>query len=200
MGVVDEDSFRSGIASLRAACHRSTAGIHDPFPGTTKRRVDKVARPRPARPVACQIDRRARGRKTPPAPLRFALEGRPMTKEILGALGWSTVALLAAAALPACDDTKATCEKMCGKVKECVPAAIEDAMKSVPAGAGALGDTLKEKMKAELDKAADECKKQCGGEGGKEITDADKKKIGEVKKCMDKDCKDFMKCMETAMK
>ncbi len=102
------------------------------------------------------------------------------------------------ATLASCDDSKAVCKKMCAKMKECVPQQIDEATKKVPAGAGKMLEGLKEKMKKEFEKAAAECTKSCD-EGGK-VTAKDKKSIGKVKKCLDKPCGEYMKCMEAAMK
>lgn len=118
-------------------------------------------------------------------------------KIVIGAIGWATVLALTVG-LTSCDDSKATCEKMCTKVEECVPEQVKEMTKNLPAGAEKMAKEMKEKMLKELEKSAAECKKKCG-EGGK-VSDADKKKIGKVKACLDKDCKDFMKCMEDTMK
>jgi len=119
-------------------------------------------------------------------------------KTVIGAIGWASIVALAVG-LTSCDDTKATCEKMCAKVKECVPEQIKEMTKNLPAGAEKMAKEMKEKMEKELEKGADECKKKCG-EGDVKVSDADKKKIGKVKACLGKDCKDFMKCMDDSMK
>jgi hypothetical protein len=115
-------------------------------------------------------------------------------KTMMGAMGWITVVVLAGS-LGACDDTKATCEKMCNKMGECMPAQVDEAMKSLPAGAEGMKDEMKKKMEESFKKAVDECKSKCG-EDGKEISESEKKKIEKAKECLDKDCNEFVTCIE----
>lgn len=116
-------------------------------------------------------------------------------KTMIGAMGWLAVVATMAGLVGACDDTKATCEKMCNKMGECMPAQVDEAMKSLPAGAEAMKDKMKKQMEEGFKKAVDECKVKCG-EDGKELSDEDKKKIEKAKECLDKDCKEFIACIE----
>lgn len=118
-------------------------------------------------------------------------------KTVIGALGWAAVVALTYG-LSSCDDTKATCEKMCGKMGECLPAQIDELTKSLPAGNDEMASKMKEEMKKKLEEGVQECKKKCEDPG--EVKAEDKDKIKKVKECLDKDCKDFMKCLETSMK
>ncbi len=118
-------------------------------------------------------------------------------KTVIGALGWATIVAMTIG-LSSCDDTKGTCKKMCGKMGECLPAQIDELTKSLPAGSEEMAKNMKEEMEKKLKEGVDECNKKCDDPG--EVKAEDKEKIGKVKECLDKDCKDFMKCMETAMK
>lgn len=105
-------------------------------------------------------------------------------------MGWALVISTIMVA-GACDDTKATCEKMCNKMGECMPAQVEAATKSLP---GDLGDEAKKKMEEGFKQAVDECKATCDQE--KEVTEAEKTKIAKAKECLDKDCAEFISCIE----
>ena len=91
----------------------------------------------------------------------------------------------------ACDDTNATCEKMCNKMGECMPAQVEAATKSLP---GDIWEEAIKKMEVGFKKAADECKATCDQQ--KEVSDAEKEKIAKAKECLDKDCAEFISCIE----
>ena len=73
-------------------------------------------------------------------------------KIMIGAIGWATILGLFVG-LSGCDDTKKTCEAMCAKVKECLPAQLDAATKSLPEGAGDVAEKMKEEIKKKLEEA-----------------------------------------------
>jgi hypothetical protein len=117
----------------------------------------------------------------------------------IGLTGWSLV-VASMLTLGACDNTKATCEKMCSKMKECLPAQIDEAKKGLPAGAeGAMADKMLEGMKQGFEKAAEECTKSCGDADALKGK-LDGAKLDKIKACLDKDCKEYGKCLAEAAK
>jgi len=117
-------------------------------------------------------------------------------KTLIGAFGWA-ICVVMTIGLSSCDDTKATCTKMCSKMTECLPAQLKKATEALPGGGGEIAKKMEEEMKKEFEKSAEECKKKC--DDG-DIKDTDKKEIEKVKACLDKDCDGFMKCLEQAAK
>ena len=115
-------------------------------------------------------------------------------KTLIGAFGWATLVALTVG-LASCDDTKATCTKMCSKMGECVPEQLKEITKNLPGGS----EKMAEEMEKQLKKGIEECKETCD-DPEKAKGKFDSEDVAKVKECLDKDCKDFMKCMEKAMK
>jgi hypothetical protein len=116
----------------------------------------------------------------------------------IGVMGW-TLVVGSLLTLGACDNNKATCEKMCSKMKECLPAQIDEAKKGLPAGAEGMADKMLEGMKQGFEKAAEECNKTCQDPDAMKGK-MDGAKMDKIKACLDKDCKEYTKCLAEAAK
>jgi len=105
-------------------------------------------------------------------------------KTTMGATGWG-VLVASLVILGACDDTKATCEKMCDKMGECMSAKGQSGAKSQPGAEGAA-----EQQQTEVAKCKEACEQQ------KEPSDAEKEQLAKAKECLDEDCPAFFACID----
>jgi hypothetical protein len=112
---------------------------------------------------------------------------------MVGTLGWGIVIIASLATVGGCKDSpKETCNKMCDKIIECLPAQLEDSLKSLPEAAR---EAAKKELEAGADQSRQDCKSKCS-EQGKEVSEKDKKDLANAQKCLDEDCDGFAKCIE----